>query len=88
MSIENVTPKFSKKPIKIVGCGLAGAEIAFILANNGFDVHIFDNELYVPKDKFDYWVIKGTEEEFKSGVFTQDRGVTLVAVWRVNTPEY
>lgn len=55
MSIENVTPKFSKKPIKIVGCGLAGAEIAFILANNGFDVHIFDNELYVPKDKFDYY---------------------------------
>ena len=40
--IENITPKFSKKPIKIVGCGLAGAEIAFILANNGFDVHIFD----------------------------------------------
>ena len=39
--IENITPKFSKKPIKIVGCGLAGAEIAFILANNGFDVHIF-----------------------------------------------
>lgn len=41
--IENITPKFSKKPIKIVGCGLAGAELAFILANNGFDVHIFDN---------------------------------------------
>lgn len=55
MSIENVTPKFSKKTIKIVGCGLAGAEIAFILANNGFDVHIFDNELYVPKNKFNYY---------------------------------
>lgn len=40
--LESVAPRFSKKPIKIVGCGLAGAEIAFILANNGFDVHIFD----------------------------------------------
>lgn len=40
--IENTAPKFSKRPIKIIGCGLAGAEIAFVLANNGFDVHIFD----------------------------------------------
>ena len=45
-------------------------------------------DIPTPKDKFDYWVIKGTDEEFKSGVFTLDRDVTLVAVWRVNTPEY
>lgn len=49
--IENITPKFSKKPIKIVGCGLAGAEIAFILANNGFDVHIFDSNFEDKKER-------------------------------------
>lgn len=53
--IENLTPKFSKKPIKIIGCGLAGAEVAFILANNGFDVHIFDNEENIPTEKFEYY---------------------------------
>ncbi len=41
-----------------------------------------------PSDKFEYWVIKGTTEEFKSGVFTLDKDVTLVAVWKVETPEY
>ncbi len=53
--IENLTPKFIKKPIKIIGCGLAGAEVAFILANNGFDVHIFDNGLGLAREKFSYY---------------------------------
>lgn len=53
--IENVAPKFSKKPIKVIGCGLAGAEVAFILANNGFDVHIFDNGSNERKERFDYY---------------------------------
>jgi len=38
-----VIPKLTRRAIKVIGCGLAGAELAFILANNGFDVHIFDN---------------------------------------------
>ncbi len=53
--IQNIAPKFSKKPIKIIGCGLAGAEVALILANNGFDVHIFDNEENQPNHKFYYY---------------------------------
>lgn len=53
--IENIAPKFSKKPIKVVGCGLAGAEIAFILANNGFDVHVFENGSNQKTEKFDYY---------------------------------
>lgn len=53
--IENITPKLSKKPIKIIGCGLAGAEVAFILANNGFDVHIFDNGKNKPSQRFSYY---------------------------------
>lgn len=40
---NSFTPKLTKRAIKVIGCGLAGAELAFILANNGFDVHIFDN---------------------------------------------
>lgn len=50
-----LNPKFSRKPIKVVGCGLAGAEIALILARHGFDVHIFDNGNNKPKTVFPYY---------------------------------
>ncbi len=53
--IEALKSKFSKKPIKVVGCGLAGAEVALILANNGFDVHIFDDGNNRPKTNFGYY---------------------------------
>ena len=45
----------NRKTIKIIGCGLAGAEVAFILANNGFNVHIFDNGQNLPDKPFDYY---------------------------------
>ena len=45
----------NRKTIKIIGCGLAGAEVAFILANNGFNVHIFDNGQNLPSKSFDYY---------------------------------
>jgi len=53
--LDVFTNKISKKPIKVIGCGLAGAEIAFILANNGFDVHIFDDGKNHPTKSFDYY---------------------------------
>ncbi|MDE6583444.1 MAG: FAD-dependent oxidoreductase, partial [Clostridia bacterium] len=46
----------SNKPIKVIGCGLAGMEVAFILANYGFTVHIFDNgDNSAKHKKFDYY---------------------------------
>lgn len=46
----------SNKPIKVIGCGLAGMEVAFILANYGFTVHIFDNgDDSAKHKKFDYY---------------------------------
>ncbi len=53
--IENLKPKFSKRPIKIIGCGLAGAELALVLARNGFDVHIFDNGENFEGEQFSYY---------------------------------
>ena len=47
--IEAFAPKFSKKVIKVIGGGLAGAEVALILARHGFFVHLFCNNENVQK---------------------------------------